>query len=301
MPFLGVDPWRWQYFENEPCPRNVIVPIDDATAWALFPAFHHIHSKLFVSQSQGLPNGPHGVKPTHFPVFSKPIINLRGMGTGSRVLRDVHDYHAALQPGHMWVKLLKGPHISTDVALVQGNPRWWRHTTGKPGPKGTFDYWTIHAARRPRLERYIGHWIATHLDGFTGIVNFETIDGIIIECHLRLSEQWIDINGKGWLKSVVRLYSSGTWRFADRDRRTGYSVVLFGKHGTNWRIDRHAVRPLLERPGISSIQITFDTHKPQAQHAMPPGGFRLAIVNCWDLAAGRKARSELKRKFKPGA
>jgi hypothetical protein len=299
MPFVGVDPWRWQYFENEPCPRRVVVPIDDATAWQLFPDFHHIHSKLFVSESQGLPSGPHGVTPTRFPVFSKPIINLRGMGTGSRVLQSLADYRAALQPGHMWVKLQRGLHLSTDVALEAGRPRWWRHTTGKPGPKGTFDYWTIHAARRPRLERYLGRWIARHLRGFTGIANFETIGGCIIECHLRMSEQWLDINGLGWLTSVVQLYTTGKWDFADRARRTGYSVVLFGEHGHSWRIDRHAVRRFLARPAISSIQITFDPKKPPAQHAMPPGGFRLAIVNCWDLAAGKRVRAELKRLFHP--
>ena len=37
MPFLGVDSWRWQYFEGQPCPDNVVVPIDDATAWGLHP------------------------------------------------------------------------------------------------------------------------------------------------------------------------------------------------------------------------------------------------------------------------
>ncbi len=30
---------------------------------------------------------------------------------------------------------------------------------------------------------------------------------------------------------------------------------------------------------------------------MPPGGFRLAIVNCWDLDAGRHARERLALRF----
>jgi hypothetical protein len=30
---------------------------------------------------------------------------------------------------------------------------------------------------------------------------------------------------------------------------------------------------------------------------MPPGGFRLAIVNCFDLAAGRAARDKLRSFF----
>jgi hypothetical protein len=30
---------------------------------------------------------------------------------------------------------------------------------------------------------------------------------------------------------------------------------------------------------------------------MPPGGFRLAVINCWDLGAGRAAREDLKAHF----
>jgi len=31
---------------------------------------------------------------------------------------------------------------------------------------------------------------------------------------------------------------------------------------------------------------------------MPPGGFRLAIVNCWDLAVGVLVRERLTRMFR---
>ena len=73
MPYLGVDPWRWQYFEKVPCPRGTIVPIDDATAWTLYPRHRWVYDKLAICASQGLPHGPHGTEPPHYPVFSKPI------------------------------------------------------------------------------------------------------------------------------------------------------------------------------------------------------------------------------------
>ena len=47
-----------------------------------------IYDKLAVALSQGLDAAPHGVMPPRFPVFSKPIMNLRGMGSGSQVDRD---------------------------------------------------------------------------------------------------------------------------------------------------------------------------------------------------------------------
>ena len=296
MAFLGVDSWRWQYFEDEPCPPHVPVPIDDAAAWRLYPRYRWVYNKLLICETQGLPHGPHGTKPPRFPVFSKPIYNLKGMGIGSRVIRSAEEYEANLQPGHLWMPLLTGAHVSSDVVLERGRSRWWRHATGKPGPAGTFDYWTIHARPRPALERYLGDWARRHLKGFCGVVNFETIGGRIIECHLRMSEQWLDLNGKGWLAAVVRLYRHGAWRF-HQPARIGYSVVLFGDHGGRWRIERAAVRRFLARPNISSIQITFDDDTALEAHAMPPGGFRLAIVNCWTLDDGKAVRAELRRMF----
>ena len=62
-------------------------------------------------------------------------------------------------------------------------------------------------------------------------------------------------------------------------------------------IDPKLVDGLRARRGVSSIQITFDEGKPPSAHAMPPGGFRLAIVNCWNLAFGKRIRAQLKRAF----
>jgi hypothetical protein len=50
-------------------------------------------------------------------------------------------------------------------------------------------------------------------------------------------------------------------------------------------------------PGVRSVQITFDPNRDPERHAMPPGGFRLAVINCDDLQAGTVARSRLKAFF----
>ena len=50
----------------------------------------------------------------------------------------------------MWMALLRGEHVSTDVAVVDGEPRWWRHVTGKSIDEGMFDYWTVLAERAAR-------------------------------------------------------------------------------------------------------------------------------------------------------
>jgi hypothetical protein len=231
-------------------------------------------------------------------VFSKPIVNLKGMGIASRVLDSRAEYERNLTAGHMWMTLLEGRHVSTDVAVVAGEPRWWRHVTGRPGGEGTFDYWTVHAAADPGLEDYCGAWIGKHLRGYTGILNTETIGGRMIEVHLRMSDQWPDLYGAGWIEALVRLYHEHRWVFADADRHDGYSVVLFGPHGPRYRHPPPAlVAQVRQLPGVSSVQVTFDEDKEPEHHAMPPGGFRLAVVNAWDLEAGLAGRELLRTHF----
>src|SRR5437016_1602912 len=274
MPVCEADPWRVQYFEHVPCPDDVRIPTEDADAWAWYPDHHWVYNKLAVAESQGLDCGPHGVTPAGYPVFSKPIMNLKGMGEGSAVLRSAHDYDAHYRPGHMWMTMLDGEHVSSDCAVVDGEPKWWRHTTGKPLIDGSFDYWTIHAACRSDLEAALARWLKKLFAGYTGMVNFETIGGRIIEVHLRFADQWPDLYGEGWVEALIRLYAEGKWEFADRDRRDGYSVILFGRHGRrfNHPEPEHLAR-VRQMPGVSSLQTTFHQEKAPEAHAMPPGGF----------------------------
>jgi len=293
MPIIEKDPWREQYFQGVACPDQVIIPTDDGVSYRLYPDYRWVYNKLLICETQGLEHGPHGFDPKRFPVFSKPIYNMRGMSVGGRIINSEKEYDRAQQPGYLWMPLCQGEHVSTDVAVIDAAPRWWRHTVGKPLEKGTFDYWTVLADRKPELETYLTDWMGRNLRGFTGVLNFETIGGTIIECHLRMSDQWVDLYGPGWVESVVELYLHGRWNYADNPRVTGYSVVLFGAHGQRYQIETSAVDELRRRPGVSSIQITFHQDKPPEYHAMPPGGFRLAIVNCHDLNLGFQIREEL--------
>jgi hypothetical protein len=299
VPIVENDPWRRQYFQGIACPDDVFVPTEDPDCYRLYPQHRWIYNKLLVAESQGLPCGPHGVVPEAFPVFSKPVYNLRGMGIETRIFHDRDEYLAARDPGHMWMPVLAGEHVSSDAAVVAGQARWWRHTVGHPLAGGMFDYWTVLAEAKPDLEAYCHAWIAVNLPGYTGMLNLETIGKRIIEVHLRFADQWPDLYGPGWIEAVVELYEQQRWAYADADRRTGYSVVLFGPHGPAYRRPAPALEAELRaNPAVSSVQFTFFEDKRPELHAMPPGGFRLAVVNCWDLAAGRAARQRLVEHFR---
>jgi hypothetical protein len=293
MPICEADPWRLQYFAEVETAANI--PTEDSDAWLWNPQHRWIYDRLAVALSQGLEAGPHGMPPPCFPVS---IVNLRGMGIGSRVLLSQAEYEEHYAPGHFWMRLLEGRHVSSDVAIVGGEPRWWRHVTGKPAGEGTFDYWTVHAGPDAEIEARCGTWVRRHLGGYTGMLNLETIGGTIIEAHLRFADQWPDLYGTGWIEALVRLYENGTWDFADADRNEGYSVVLFGPHGRRYRHPPLALVDAVKRmPGISSVQISFHEDRAPERHAMPPGAFRLAIINGFDLAGALTGRERLKAHF----
>jgi hypothetical protein len=296
MPIHEADPWRLQYFSQLKTTANITT--EDTDAWQWYPAHRWVYDKLAVALSQKLEAGPHGTPPPRFPVFSKPIVNLKGMGVGSRVLHSQADYDQHSAPGHFWMTLLDGRHVSSDLAVLDGVPRWWRHVTGKPAGEGTFDYWTIHAEPEADIEQRCGAWVRRHLAGYTGMLNLETIGDTIIEVHLRFADQWPDLYGAGWVEAVARLYESGVWNFADADRRGGYSAVLFGRNSVRYRHPPPALVEEIRRiPGVSSVQITFHEDLAPERHSMPPGGFRLAVINGFDLAAALAARERLKEHF----
>jgi hypothetical protein len=298
MPVLERDPWRYQFFEHVPCPDDVLIPTDDPDSWLLYPQHRWIYDKLRVAQTQGLPSGPHGVNPDEFPVFSKPMTNLKGMGIGSRVIASASEMETASQPGHMWMRLLEGPHVSTDCAVLDGRVVWCRHATGVPWDGGMFKYWTIHAKVLPELEQYLSDWVGIHMRGYSGMMNFETIGRHIIEAHLRFADQWCDLYGDTWVEALVGLYEDGRWDFADMNRRDGFSIPLFASHGHAFsHPTQEAQRQIRALPGVASLQITFFEDKPPSQHPMPPGGFRLGIINATSLAAGLSARRALAAAF----
>lgn len=298
MPIAEADPWRMQYFEGVVCPGDLIIPTEDGDAYMLFPKYRWLYNKLQIAERQHIRCAPHGLEPDRYPVFSKPIYNMRGMGAGSQILGSREEYLRGQLPGHMWMDLLEGEHVSTDAAIVDGRAHWWRHTVGLPIGRGMFDYWLVEAASRGSLEAHLGQWLDAHFRGYTGMINLETIGGKIIEGHLRFSDQWPDLYGADWVESVVRLYRDGFWSFVDAGRRDGFSLVLFGPHGICYKHPPTAeVDELRTWPGIRSIQITFHEGRTAQSHSMPPGGFRLAIVNTSELVIGQAVRDRLARLF----
>jgi hypothetical protein len=144
------------------------------------------------------------------------------------------------------------------------------------------------------LESKLETWVERHMGGYTGMMNFETVGGAIIEAHLRFADQWCDLYGEGWVEALVQLYARGRWNFEDAHRRDGFSVPLFARHGHDYaHPPRELQAEVRAMPHMKSLQITFHEVLAPEDHAMPPGGFRLAVINATELSAAMAARRRL--------
>lgn len=302
MPILYRDPWRKQFFDNVSCPEGVVVPVKDYDAYLFYPEFRWTYNKILVAEKQGLLCAPHGVAPLEFPVFSKPIYNLNTMGADSRILHNSSEYREYRKAGHMWSELLVGDHISTDVLVRDGSVLWHSHTQGHPLEEGTFDRWDVNVQYKEKLAQYVKEFVRKNFGGFSGPMNLETIGGKIIEIHLRFSDQWPDLYPPDFMEAVVML-SAGPFSMgaqALRTQPTGYSVVLFAQRGrSRWKKPSNVeIQSLLRLYNISSIQLPFNEEQPAEQNSMPPGGFRLAVINGFSVEECLKVREHLAESFK---
>jgi len=160
--------------------------MNDIDAWRRYPNYRWVYNKLELYDRLGYYAKPHGTEPVVFPVVSKPIINLWGMGIGVEEWISRKDVN--YRPGHLWMEKFYGDWISWDIDLktseiyiaqatyneiTEARPNSWHVSKG-----------LMYMIPTPILDQVL----QLQLD-YTGIdrINIETIGNNIIEVHLRWS------------------------------------------------------------------------------------------------------------------
>ena len=293
MPICEIDPWRMQYFERVACPADVLISTEDSDSWTWYPRHRWVYDKVAVALSQGLEAAPHGVEPKALSGVLQADHEPEGHGRRQpraarrRRLRDAlrarpHVDDLARRPPRLVRR--RGARTASrygGATRPASRARRARSTTGPSTPRPT---------RRSRRMRRVDRTASRRLHRHDQSRNHRRAH------HRGASALRRPVAGplrRGLGRGAGAALQHDRWDYPDADRRDGYSVVLFGPHGPRYRHPPQAlVDEVRAMPSVSSVQITFHEDKPPDQHAMPPGGFRLAIVNCLDLApAARRARS----------
>ncbi|KAJ5657844.1 uncharacterized protein N7484_001493 [Penicillium longicatenatum] len=288
MPIHFYPPPRKKFFDSAHCPPECVIPTCDTQAYQLHPRFRWIYNKLTVAELQGIKCGPHATEPDAdlYPIFSKPLLSLWGMGTGARIIKTREEYWGSIEPGHMWCTLLTGTHYSTDIAVVAGKPGWFSHTIGVPGTMQTFDYWEVNATDKDNVQRNLVAFIEAHLGEYTGMLNVESIGGKIIEIHLRFTSQWPDLYGCWFFSSLANLYCGKGWTGPQTSGETAYSVPLFDDEKYAYlspSIQRCTLQEMKKVFHLSSLVVDYDPTVPLESWPKPKGGFRVLTINGPDL------------------
>ena len=278
-----------QYFRHRR--PDVDIPISDEAAWSKYRHLRWMYNKMSLCDAQGIRNYPDGVPPHEFPIFMKPIINLGGMGFGAEVVKDQDEWlNGPQRPGLFCMPVLEGPQFSIDVALQNGLIRWAYAMKAHKNHLGCFTMFE-HTGVPNNLQERIEEWRHDWLNGFTGVVNFEFIGDTIIECHLRMSPQFVDLYGEGWLDRVIELYE-GKQTFFEESPLEGYSIPvrIFDKTPRNYMFPQNVIEQIQRT--CSSVQIFTDDPNLSFNDAH---SLRLAIVNGFDRNLVQTAHDLLHR------
>lgn len=236
--FFGYQQWEAQFFQNvKKIVPNLEIPVSDEHAYMHFPAHNWVYNKLELMRIQNIEAHPHGVVPQKYPVFSKPIYNFWGMSIGAKIVYFYTDLDYT--PGHFWMPVLFGKQLTVDLAVVQGEIKWFyiMRSQQSKDQVGQFDYFIAENDQHEDVIDHLKSWISEHMSDYTGMLNFETIDKVIIECHLRFGVQYTDLYGEAWLENVVKLYSENTWEeFQSPSDGVSYVVRVkeYGRYRINW-------------------------------------------------------------------
>ena len=158
---------------------------NDIDAWEYYKEYKWIYNKLWLVEKQNIDCGPVGTSPTSYPIIIKPIINLFGMSKGFIRLNNLEEYNNNLNNGSFWMPFLSGKNYTIDVVLDKGKVVAYYGMESKPGKSGTFEYHKYKPYYN--LPNRISKFIESIMKSYTGVMNIEIIDNIIIEAHLRLN------------------------------------------------------------------------------------------------------------------
>jgi len=196
---------------------------NDCTAWVEYPEYNFIYNKLWLANSQDIPSGPMGVYPVNYPVIFKPIINLFGMSRGFKIINNEKEYNENIKDGFFWEEYLEGEHNCIDLIIQKGEVKFVSALESFSDGKGGFIYHT--SLPDFDLPEHLIFWLKLYFGDYTGCLNIETINGLIIEGHLRLNGDF-HLYNLDFVKQLDLFYLNKEWNLNFEIKKT-YLLPIF--------------------------------------------------------------------------
>ena len=244
-----------EYYQdiNQKCHELKINNIisNDIDAWTFHKNYRKIYNKLWLVEKQNVECAPIGVEPTTYPIVIKPIINLYGMSRGFIKINNRQEYYKNQSDGCFWMPFIKGKLYTVDLILYKGKIVNYYCLESKPSLSGTFEY---HVYRpKYKLTPDIINLIESNFEGYSGPMNIEIINNIIIEGHLRLNGDYYIYNDK-FLKNLSNLIANKEYQLKVKKKKF-YLFPYFVESNFNLNIlNKEEIEEILQELNVKNIR-----------------------------------------------
>lgn len=184
MTFLGFDT-KDTVFED--VTTNVDIPLNDHTAYELYPKYNWVYSTSRLLDFQSIVWAPFKMGKLTQRLDEFPL-NGNGDETGA-----------------IYTQAIPGDKLTTDVAIMKGDIKWAAHHKIVDGKKILVD------TLRGDIELRISAMATMHFRKFAGVISVDTIGPTIIAVRLCMTADVVDQYPDDWLKRVLRIYNRRPW------------------------------------------------------------------------------------------
>jgi len=178
MTFIGIDTKDTVFETVEP---NVDIPLDDTTAYKMYPKYNWVYSTSRLLDMQGVEWAP----------FSTSAL------TDGRAEFPVND----IAKGNIYTQPLTGEELTTDVAVLKGHIVWAKHHKDNE----------MLDELRGDIELVISALTTLHFKKFAGIISVDSIGTKLVAVRLRMTTEMVEQYPEDWLKRVLRIYNRRPW------------------------------------------------------------------------------------------
>jgi hypothetical protein len=261
------------FYSNHDAETRHIIPYDpsiirtDAGAYKANPNYNFVYNKLFIAQTQKIDCGKMNIYPHEYPVFIKPIINLKGGNLGCYKVNTKQEFERFKHRNDFyWATFLHGQEGSTDFVMDKGNILFELSYVMEKTENSIIQQKTIISPKN-KCPQKIKDWIYTYLKDYTGCVNIQYIGNTIIEVGLRFDSggnfiQWA--NNPVFIERINSFFKTGKWIHIPTNQyqfKDVYSIGCYKSNPVIYFIPAPIIKLIMENNNIQNYNFYIDNER----------------------------------------
>jgi len=203
------------------------IPIYDLNCYRYYPKHNYVYDKLWVAESQKLTAGKlddllNSKNSIQYPIFIKP--RWGHLSAASKNCFKINDKNELSKYKHfnhmMWSEFIDGREGMTDFIVLNGNIMHQVTYIYSDKQHGFTDEWK-YISSATQAPPNITNWVLKNLRDYTGIVNVQYRNNVIIEVGLRLARSGayiIATDNYALLTNIYNVIDRQHWDFSLQDQ-----------------------------------------------------------------------------------